>query len=188
MADVADTELVRRCASGEVGAMRELVQRFQDDVFGISVRMLRNAHDAEDVSQEVFLRVFRSLHRWDRERPLRPWVLTIAVNRCRTALSKRSKLPELVDYLQESAAAVPDTDGNELTVEIRAAVEELRPDYREVFVLFHERGQSYEEISEVIDRPVGTIKTWLHRARAELLDRLKRRGFVPPEPTRAKAP
>ena len=61
-----------------------------------------------------------------------------------------------------------------------------RGDYREVFVLFHEQGQSYEEIAEVVDRPVGTVKTWLHRARLELLERLRSRGFVPDEPAQTR--
>ena len=62
--------------------------------------------------------------------------------------------------------------------EIRAAVDALRAEYREVFVLFHEHGHAYEEIAEVVGRPVGTVKTWLHRARLEVLDRLRRRGMV----------
>ncbi|HZU38575.1 MAG TPA: sigma factor-like helix-turn-helix DNA-binding protein, partial [Gemmataceae bacterium] len=59
---------------------------------------------------------------------------------------------------------------------------ELRPEYREVFVLFHEQGQPYEDIAITLERPVGTIKTWLHRARAELYETLRRRGMVADEP------
>jgi len=70
-------------------------------------------------------------------------------------------------------------DSIELRTGIRAAVDSLRADYREVFVLFHEFGQSYERISLAIDRPVGTVKTWLHRARLEILDLLRSRGFIP---------
>src|SRR6202000_1941452 len=125
--------------------------------------------DAEDVAQEVFIRVFRSLRRWDPARPLRPWVLGITVNRCRTALGRRAKGPELADYLHETADHRPDDDTLELTREIRTAVDSMRPDYQTVFVLFHEQGRSYEEIADVIGRPVGTIKTWLHRARVDLL-------------------
>lgn len=175
----ADAELVRRCLRGEPAAMRELVDRFQPDVFGLCTRLLRHTHDAEDVAQEVFLRVFRSLGRWDDSRPLRPWVIGITVNRCRTWISRRPRRPELVDFLAETAAAGPtDEGGNELATEIRAAVDELRADYREVFVLFHDEGQPYDQIAEAIGRPVGTVKTWLHRARAEILARLRRRGLV----------
>lgn len=177
----ADAELVSLCRAGDAGAMSALVERFQSDVYGLCYRLLRHGQDAEDVAQEVFLRVFRSLGRWDSGRPLRPWILGIAVNRCRTALSQRTKRPETVDYLQETAAAEPPDDSRELTAAIRGLVDTLRLDYREVFVLFHEQGQSYEEISEATGRPVGTIKTWLHRARAEIMKALQERGLVTAE-------
>jgi RNA polymerase sigma factor (sigma-70 family) len=68
-----------------------------------------------------------------------------------------------------------------MVTEIRGALKTLRPDYHSVFVLFHEQGRSYEEIAEVHGRPVGTIKTWLHRARLEILTHLRSRGMVPAE-------
>ena len=98
----ADAALVRRCLAGEPTACREMVERFQGDVFAVCHRILSHAQDAEDVTQEVFLRIFRSLKRWDPTRPLRPWVLGITINRCRTWLGRRSKNPELVDYLHET--------------------------------------------------------------------------------------
>jgi RNA polymerase sigma-70 factor (ECF subfamily) len=140
--------------------------------------MLHHRHDAEDVTQEVFLRIFRSLRRWDASRPLRPWIMGIAINRCRTWLSQRARRPEFVDYLQDTAHGPSADDSAELVQEIDAAVCELRPEYRSVFVLFHQLGQPYEEIAITLDRPVGTIKTWLHRARQEILERLQRRGMV----------
>jgi RNA polymerase sigma-70 factor (ECF subfamily) len=174
-----DAVLVRRCLAGDPAAARALVERFQADVIGLCYRLLDNRHDAEDVAQEVFLRVFRSLKRWDEERPLRPWVLGIAVNRCRTWVGRRAKGPELVEYLHEAPDLRPADDTAELHREIRAAVDDLRSEYRGVFVLFHEHGQSYEEIAAAVGRPIGTVKTWLHRARLELLDRLRSRGLVP---------
>jgi RNA polymerase sigma factor (sigma-70 family) len=173
--------LVRRCLRGEAEAIQLLVDRFQSEVHGLCVRLLNHRHDAEDVTQEVFLRIFRSLRRWDPARPLKPWIMSIAVNRCRTHLTQRARRPELVDYLQETVVSPLADDAAELVREIQAAVEVLRPDYRMVFVLFHEQGQPYEEIAEALERPVGTIKTWLHRARLEILERLRQRGMVPAE-------
>jgi RNA polymerase sigma-70 factor (ECF subfamily) len=174
-----ETGLVRRCLQGHADAMRLLIERFQPDVFGLCVRLLNHRQDAEDVAQEVFLRVFRSLHRWDETRPLKPWIMGITVNRCRTWISQRVRRPELVDYLQETAARDDTDDSTEMVSEIRAAVFQLRPDYRTVFVMFHEQGHCYEDIAAAMDRPVGTVKTWLHRARLEVLDQLRQRGMLP---------
>jgi RNA polymerase sigma factor (sigma-70 family) len=174
----SDALLVRRSLRGDPQAIQALVERFQSDVFGLCVRLLGHRHDAEDVTQEVFLRVFRSLRRWDSTRPLKPWLMGIAVNRCRTWMAQRARRPELVDYLHETVPSPPADDSVELAGEIQAAMQELRLEYRSVFVLFHERGLAYEDIARALRKPVGTIKTWLHRARLEVLARLKRRGMI----------
>ncbi len=176
-----DAALVRRCLRGDEQAIRSLVERFQAEVYGLCVRLLSHRHDAEDVSQEVFLRIFRSLRRWDSSRPLKPWIMGITLNRCRTWLAQRVRRPELADYLQDVAPSRAEDDSAELIREIEAAVGELRVEYRSVFVMFHEQGQPYEDIAEALDRPVGTIKTWLHRARLLVLERLRERGMVPPD-------
>jgi RNA polymerase sigma factor (sigma-70 family) len=178
-----EATLVRRCLRGEADAVQSLVERFQAEVYGLCVRLLGHRHDAEDVTQEVFLRIFRSLHRWDESRPLKPWVMGITVNRCRTWLTQRARRPELVDYLQDTVPTPVADDAAELLHEIQTAVGALRPEYRAVFVLFHEQGQPYEDIAAALDRPVGTIKTWLHRARLEVLDVLRQRGMVPADAT-----
>ena len=134
----------------------------------------------------MFIRVFRSLRRWDSARPLQPWMLGIAANRCRTWMSRAARRPAVVGYLDDTAAD-PRTDlpavddAPELARELTRALADLRPDYRTAFVLFHERGQSYEAIAAALGRPVGTVKTWLHRARLELLEALRRSRHGEPE-------
>jgi RNA polymerase sigma factor (sigma-70 family) len=173
-----DAILVRRCLKGDESAVQALIERFQSDVLGLCVRLLQHRQDAEDMTQEVFLRIFRSLKRWDSSRPLKPWIMGITVNRCRTLMVQRAKRPELVDYLQETASREPADDGSELVREIQAALKELRWEYASVFVMYHENGLPYEEIAEAMEKPVGTVKTWLHRARLEILERLRRRGMI----------
>ena len=121
-----DAKLVRGCLRNDSQAVGRLVERFQSDVYGLCCRLLHHRQDAEDVTQEVFFRVFRSLRGWDDARPLRPWIMGIAVNRCRTWITQRARRPESVDYLQDTAAGPPADDSGELVREIQDALAELR--------------------------------------------------------------
>src|SRR5258706_13026693 len=85
--------LIRRCLTGDQGAMLALVERFQGQVFGLCYRMLGQRQDAEDAAQETFVRLLKNLHRWDPGRDFQPWLLAIAGNRCRTALAARRGRP-----------------------------------------------------------------------------------------------
>jgi len=173
-----DADLVRALQRGDPDAVRQLVEQFQGVILALGIRMLGHRHDAEDVAQETILRALRGIGGFDEERPLRPWLLGIAANRCRTALGRRARRPIPVESIGEQIdPRQPPADTNDLAAELERALDRLRPDYRVVFVLFHEQGLPYEEISAAIDRPLGTVKTWLHRARIEIAEDLARRGF-----------
>ncbi|MBW3542578.1 MAG: RNA polymerase sigma factor [Planctomycetes bacterium] len=174
-----DAKLVERCLAGDEAGLRVFVERFQGPVFGLCLRMLGRREDAEDVSQEVFLRTFRSLHTWDSARPLKPWLLTIAANRCRTALERRSRQPSPTEYVETIADGSPEPANRDLAEELERALGELREDYRTCFELFYREELSVTEISSTLDCPEGTVKTWLYRARRELAELLRRRGVVP---------
>jgi RNA polymerase sigma-70 factor, ECF subfamily len=173
-----DAALVRLCLEGSQQGARELVERFQPMVFAVCVRMLAQREDAEDVAQDVFLRVFRALRTWDPARPLQPWILAIAANRCRTALRQRPRDASRSSVEIGQIAADGSNDSRELSDELDLAVAALREEYRLCFVLFYQQELSCAEIASVLNRPEGTVKTWLHRARRELAERLRRRGVV----------
>ncbi len=174
--------LVQQCLTGDQAAMLALVERFRGQVFGLCYRMLGQRQDAEDAAQETFVRVLKNLHRWDPTRDFEPWLLAIAGNRCRTALSSRKRRPAGSDSLIEQVADdTPDlASAQHLAEEVHLALVSVRNEYRQAFVLFHEHELSYAEIAQSMSVPLGTVKTWVHRARRELIDLLRRRGAVPP--------
>lgn len=171
-------ELVRRCLASDADGWSAFVERFQQPVFGLCLRMLRHRQDAEDVAQESLVRAIRNLHRWDSERPLLPWLLTITANRCRTALQRRNRRPRATDFAIEPAQDDPQKGDGEIAEEVNLALDELREEYRECFILFYQAELGCAEISEVMGCPVGTVKTWLHRARNQVAERLRRRGVA----------
>lgn len=171
--------LVAACLAGDPCAVAALVDRFRGQVFGLCLRMLGHRQDAEDVTQESFVRAIRSLANWDSSREFRPWLLAIAANRCRTLLASRARRPVPVadlEYLPDKSAEAG--SARHLVEEVNRALATLRQEYREAFLLFHQQQLSYAEIGEVLGCPLGTVKTWVHRARRDLAAQLRQRGIV----------
>ncbi|MDA1013887.1 MAG: RNA polymerase sigma factor [Planctomycetota bacterium] len=174
-----DAVLVQRILSGDDAGMRALVERYQQLVFSVCLRMLTHREDAEDVVQEVFVRVFRSLKSFDSSRPFRPWLMAIAANRCRTAIALRSRRPVPSDIAAELAVETRPSMDHDVAEEVQIALDKLRDDYKTCFILFYQQELNIAEIGEAMGCPDGTVKTWLHRARAQLAVHLTRRGLGP---------
>jgi RNA polymerase sigma-70 factor, ECF subfamily len=169
--------LVRRSLAGEQTAMLALVERFQGQVYGLCYRMLGQRQDAEDMAQETFVRALRNLHQWDAQREFLPWLLAIAGNRCRSLLAQRMRRPRFTPMVEQLPDRQPDAQpARHLGEELKLALGHLRQEYRQAFLLFHEQELSYAEIGDALGCPLGTVKTWVHRARRELIAALRNRG------------
>jgi RNA polymerase sigma-70 factor (ECF subfamily) len=167
---------IRRALVGDQAAMTELVRAFQGQVFGLCYRLVGSRPDAEDMAQETFVRALGALSSWDPSRPFEPWLLTIAANRCRTLLAKRKRRPATALLEADPPDPAPQRHAaNPLIEEVTLALAQIRDEYRQAFVLFHEYELSYQQIAEALGCPLGTVKTWVHRARRELVDRLRQR-------------
>lgn len=169
--------LVNDCLAGDQIAMGEFVNRFRGQVYGLCYRMLGQKEDAEDATQETMVRVVRNLHRWDQQRAIEPWLLTIAGNRCRTRIAKRVRRPShltLEHPLTDSSCQ--DGDAKLLNEEVQLALSTMRAEYCRAFRLFHEKELCYAEIAETMRIPLGTVKTWVHRARKDIVTKLRKRG------------
>jgi len=189
-ADLSDQDVVEHALEGRESAYRELISRYERPVFSVIYRMVRDREKAEDLAQDTFIKVFNALDKYDPSYKFSSWIFKIAHNTTVDLL--RKKEPETLSLdgspharTQEQAEASsltavshdesPEeyTASKELGSEIEVALAELRPEYREALVLWHLEGRPYDEIAEIMDLPLGTVKTYIHRGRNELRGKLE---------------
>ena len=175
--------LVDRCRQGDDDSWRELVDRFGQKVYSVAYHFTLNREDAEELSQEIFLRTFENLHRYDGSFPLVAWLLSISRNLCidRYRRRKREKSFRFVsdDAVLPLLKAEDDPSADALKRErtklLFWALAEIPEDLAEILVLRDLDGLAYEEIGKVLDLPDGTVKSRLFRARAEVARRIRER-------------
>jgi RNA polymerase sigma-70 factor (ECF subfamily) len=172
-----------RLRAGDAPAFEELVMTYQHRVFGVALRMLGNRAEAEDVAQEAFVRAHRALGAFRGDAKLSTWLYAITSRLClnRLASGERRMARQGEDALLRLSDAGPRPDAvlerRELETALGRAIAELPEDRRIVVVLRDLEGLSYEEIAQVLELELGTVRSRLHRARAELKEKLER--FLP---------
>lgn len=177
MSSAQERDLVCRAKQGDHDAFGEIVHCHQQAVFNVAYRLLGNVHDAEDTTQEVFVRAYQFFNTFEADRPLAPWLKQIAANVCLNRLEGQKSASLLDDEL----APAPDPNpGPEALIVLRSRDERIRfelsrlpPRYRIVIELRHFQELSYEEIAKELKRPVSDVKSDLFRARKLLAERLK---------------
>jgi RNA polymerase sigma-70 factor (ECF subfamily) len=188
-ATLTDQEVVAQARQGRETAFRELIGRYQRPVFSLIYRLVRDREKAEDLAQDTFIKVLNALDRYDPSFKFSSWIFKIAHN---TALDQlRKKQPETLsldgsphartaDEIEASTFSAISSDENpeeytshrEMGEEIEKALAGVRVEYRTAIILWHVEGRPYEEIAEIMGVPLGTVKTYIHRARNELRQRL----------------
>jgi RNA polymerase sigma-70 factor (ECF subfamily) len=186
---LSDREVVELARAGKEAAYRELLRRYERPVFSLIYRMVRDRALAEDLAQETFIKVLNALDTYRSEYKFSSWIFKIANNAAIDQLRKREVETLSLDGApgartadEMEATALQARDGSEspleeleareLGVAIEVAIGRLRPEYRSCILLRHVEGRSYEEIAEALDLPLGTVKTYIHRARHELRELL----------------
>jgi len=179
-----DASLALSASRGDRQAFGRLVDRHKRSVYGLCLRLLRHPEDARDAAQETFVRAFTALGSYDPGQPFAPWILRIARNHCLDLVRRRSVRPAEVALEGDPAEGAPElpdraTPAPDETLAARQqagrlerAVAALPDHYREVVHLFHVEHLAYKEIARTMDVPIGTVMTWLHRARARLRQEL----------------
>lgn len=176
-----DDELVRRTLRGDPEAYNVLIERHTPVVYRIVRRMCSDRPEAEAITQEAFLRAWESLPRSRTDLPFRPWLIRIAVNVARDALRK-SRPMDFADLPPEEplrmAATEPGPEERleeaEALAQLAEAVQGLPAPYRAIIALRYEVEMSYEEVARVLDLPLNTVRTRLHRAKRKLREALER--------------
>ena len=162
-----DASLVRRVLDGDTAAFTTLVDRHAAACTRFAMRMLGNREDAEDATQESFMRAYRSLARYEERQTFRTWLFQILVNRCRTAAVRRQRRHRMFlidDSAVASASVRPAADADDLRAELRRAIDALDPEQREAFLLKHVEQLSYDEIATVTGVRVSALKMRVKRA------------------------
>ncbi len=173
---VSDRELMERVKSDDALAFGVLVDRYKVRLFNLIYRLLQNKEEAEDLLQETFLRVYRERASYDPVYAFSTWIYTISLNLCRNELKRRRKFKffgiDLIKNSREHAIQEAKTD-NCLSSTLERAISSLPVKYRTAFLLRDIDQRSYEEISQSLRIPMGTVKSRVNRARLMLRDRLK---------------
>ena len=167
LATMTDAMLVRRVLDGDTAAFTTLVDRHAAACTRFATRMLGNREDAEDATQETFLRAYRSLARYEERQAFRTWLFQILINRCRTAAVRRQRRHRMFlvdDDAVASASVRPAAEASDLRAELQRVVDALDPDHREAFLLKHVEQLSYDEMAAATGVGVSALKMRVKRA------------------------
>ena len=194
LSDINEKELLKKCQSGDREAFNILVETYQRQVINLAYGMLSNSEDATDAAQEVFIKVYRNIDNFEGKSSLATWIYRITSNVCKDFLRKRTRTLQAVSIYEGSeddddrpmeikdSSPTPQEhiEMTETQREVRKALDELPEEYKSVIVMYDLEGLSYDEISNVLQCPVGTIKSRLNRARKALKKNLseKRELFL----------
>lgn len=187
--EVFEKRLLQKSKAGDRLAFAELVEIYKDKINSLAYRMLGNAQDAEDITQETFMRIYANLHRYDEQYKISTWIYRIANNLCIDKIRKRRVRSNQFSLDAEITGTdgldlyntMRDTDPlpeqqviqYELQDRIREAMLSLTPKYRTIMILRYLEDLSLQEISEIVGLPVATVKTRVHRGREALRKRIK---------------
>lgn len=183
--EATDQQVVVWAQEGHESAFRELIRRYQRPVFSLVYRMLRDKELAEDLSQETFIKVLNHIDSYRPEHKFSSWIFKIANNAAIDRLRRKELdtlsldgAPDAVTSERREGTSLQlphagespleELEARELGSQIEQAIARLRPEYRSCILLRHVEGYAYEEIAEMLDLPLGTVKTYIHRARSQL--------------------
>ena len=178
-----EKDLVARCREGNDDAWRELVDRFGHKVYAISYHFTLKREDAEELSQEIFLKLFENLHRYDGGFPLVAWILSVSRNLCIDRYRRRKREKSFRFVSDDAVTALLKSDDDPASMALKkertqmlfSALADVPEDLAEILILRDLNGLAYDEIGKALELPEGTVKSRLFRARAEVARKIRER-------------
>lgn len=174
--ELTDYELIQKCLAGQHEYFEELVTRYKKLIFSVVYNMINDKEEVSDLSQEVFIRIYKALDRYDPKYKFSTWAVRIATNLCLDIHRKKKVNSTSIDEIGDLSDGVDTPEDSYLRKErserIRRAIQELPEKYRTPIILFHQNGLSYEEMTKVLGEPMTIIKNRLYRARIMLKEAL----------------
>lgn len=171
--------LVLQAKQGSQSAFKELVEQNANYVFNLALRLVKNQQEAEDLSQEAFVRIWKALPKYRVESQFRTWLYRIVVNLCYDRLPNLHQELSSIEVdkvvgLNSGSEYQPETAllNHEMKTELHKVIDNMPQGYRLLITLRHLQGLSYKEISEITGQPIGTLKSGIHRARKILRERI----------------
>jgi len=169
-----DKELLRRALAGDISAFEELVGTNEKRIYNLCYRMMKNEQDAQDMAQEALIKAWKSLRKFNLKAAFSTWLYKIAVNTCLDELRKRKYNTQSIEDLSEKGHTIKDEKNidfekkSDLRYELKQAMDKLETKEKLIIVLKDVQGYSYDEIGEILDCPVGTVRSRLSRSRKKL--------------------
>jgi len=177
---VSDEALVAMTLKGQSAAFEELIKRYERQIYSLTLKMMGNQEDANDVAQEIFIKLYNALNKFDNERKFFSWMYKIALNVCYTAMKRRPQENFSLDNIIDFAPLIPERDtqpetyfeSQEIKTLVQTAISELPENFRVPVLLRYMHEMSYQQIADAMELPVSTIETRLYRGKAILQKRL----------------
>jgi len=182
---IPDEELVERARHGNQEAFSEIVKRYQNKIYSYASRLVGNRDEAEDLTQEVFIKVYKNLYGFDIKRKFSSWIYRIAHNESVNHIKKRSYFKilsiEQNDFLKNTMSStenlIEEIIQKESSEKIRKLLDKISFKYKEVLVLRYFEEKSYEEMSDILRIPTNTVGTLINRAKGQLEQIVKKEGL-----------
>lgn len=179
MAAAEESILIQQVQNGNLEAYGEIIQAYQDSVFNVCLRILGNSQDAEDLTQNAFLRAYRNIAHYDPSRPFGPWMRVLAANLCYNHLNKarleQSPLQDERDRIADDSRRGPESllELSQEQQDLYHKIWQLPEKQRIALELRHFQGLSYREMAQALDLPLNTVRSHLYRARQKLAELLE---------------